>query len=94
VQGQYLNSISPFRGEGETQDEARNSSISVFASLKSGVSAGRRVIERFGDPDRLVSARVSLVESAAFGEGARQGGTGHDGGRHHEAEPRTGPLAV
>ena len=30
-----------------------------------------RVIERFGDPDRLVSVRVSLVEHAAFGEGAR-----------------------
>ena len=30
-----------------------------------------RAIERFGDPDRLVSVRVSLVEHAAFGEGAR-----------------------
>src|SRR5713226_9117781 len=30
-----------------------------------------RVIERFGDPDRLVSVPVSLVEHAAFGEGAR-----------------------
>jgi hypothetical protein len=30
-----------------------------------------RVIERFGDPDRLSSVRVSLVEHAAFGESAR-----------------------
>jgi hypothetical protein len=29
-----------------------------------------QVIERFGDLDRLVSVRVSLVEHAAFDEGA------------------------
>jgi hypothetical protein len=30
-----------------------------------------RMIERFGDPDRLLAVSVSLVEYAVFGEGAR-----------------------
>ena len=39
-----------------------------------------RLIERFGDPDRLLSVRVSLVEDAAFGENARQDSAGiHSG---------------
>ena len=50
------------------------------------------MIERFGDPDRLSSVSVSLVEDAAFGEGSRQLRTSIDGGRHHEGEPITGPL--
>jgi AraC-like DNA-binding protein len=53
-----------------------------------------RVIERFGDPDRLLSVRVSLVEYAAFGEDARQDGPGIYGGKRREAEPLTGPLVV
>src|SRR4029450_12164188 len=53
-----------------------------------------RVIERFGDPDRFLSVSVSLVEHAAFGEGARQLGTRPDGGRRQEAKPLTGRLAV
>ena len=44
-----------------------------------------RVIERFGDPDRLVSLSLPLIEDAALGERARDGGPRHDGGRHHEA---------
>jgi hypothetical protein len=52
------------------------------------------VIERFGDPDRLLSVRVSLVKYAAFGEGVRQMATSHNGREHQEAEPRTGRLAV
>ena len=35
-----------------------------------------RVIERFGDPDRLLSVRVSLVEYAGLGEDAGQGRPG------------------
>jgi hypothetical protein len=31
-----------------------------------------RVLERFGDPDRLLSVSVSLVEYATFGERARR----------------------
>ena len=49
-----------------------------------------RVIERFGDPDRLLSVRVSLIKHTAFGEGARQLGTRHDSGKHREAEPLIG----
>ena len=53
-----------------------------------------RVIEPFGDPDRLVSVSVSLVEYAAFGEGARQDSPGIDSGKRREAEPLTGRLVV
>ena len=52
------------------------------------------MIERFRDPDGFVSVRVSLVEHAALGEGARQVGTGQDSGKTREAEPLTGPLAL
>jgi hypothetical protein len=52
------------------------------------------VIEPFGDPDRLLSVSVSLIDYAAFGESARQLGPRHGGGKHREAEPLTGPLAM
>ena len=52
------------------------------------------MFERFGDPDRLLSMSISLVEDTAFGEGARQVGTSHDGGKHREAEAFTGPVVV
>ena len=42
--------------------------------IETSHDGAERVIERFGDPDRLVSVSVSLVEDAAFGEGARQAG--------------------
>jgi len=53
-----------------------------------------RVFERFGDPDRLLSVSVRLVEHAAFGERARQQSMRPDGRRRHEAKPLTGRLAL
>ena len=52
-----------------------------------------RVIEHFGDPDRLLSVSVSLVEDATLGEGTRQRGMRPDGGGRRKAEPLTGGLA-
>ena len=52
------------------------------------------MIERFGQPDRFVSVGVALVEQPPFGEGERQPGTAHHGGKHREAEPLTGRIAL
>ncbi len=53
-----------------------------------------RVIEVFGDPNRLVSVSLSLVEYTAFGENARQVAVRHNGRKHGKPEPLTGRLVA
>src|SRR3989449_8332843 len=70
------------------------SSDLMIREIETSHNDAERVIERFGDPDRLLSVSVSLVEDAAFGESARQLGMRPDGGRRQEAESLTGPVVV
>src|ERR1700680_1866565 len=52
-----------------------------------------RVIDRFGNPDRLLSVCFSLVEYSSLGKSACQIGARQNSRKRCKTEPLTGPLA-